>query len=355
MSRPGVSGNMENVVAIIPGKATILLHFTNTVLKAVILLGTLGAGAALAAPVTITPGTVWQDTEGHVIQAHGGGIIQVGKTYYWFGEDHSGGWLYKDIPCYSSNDLSHWTFKGYALTHQPSGDLGPNRIVERPKVLYNKHTKTFVMYLHIDDTHYSEAKVGVATSKRVTGPYTYIGSFSPMGRQSRDMSVFQDTDDTQYLVFEDRGEGGGVQIEQLAPDGLTVQKEVAVVGSRGGHEAPAIVKVNGTYFLLGSHLTGWSTNDNEYATAPALSGPWSGFQDVAPKGTHTYDSQTAWILTVHGTKTTSYIYMGDRWKSNDLGDSRYIWLPLTIQGQTMSLAPNVPWTIDTKTGEVGTP
>ena len=48
-----------------------------------------------------------------------------------------------------------------------SGDLGPGRIVERPKIIYNARTKTYVMYMHVDDPKYQEAKVGVATSSTV--------------------------------------------------------------------------------------------------------------------------------------------------------------------------------------------
>ena len=34
-------------------------------------------------------GTIWQDTQGRDIQAHGGCILQYGDTYYWYGE-HKG-------------------------------------------------------------------------------------------------------------------------------------------------------------------------------------------------------------------------------------------------------------------------
>ena len=37
----------------------------------------------------IQPGEVWPDDRGQHIQAHGGGILQMGKVYYWFGEDRS--------------------------------------------------------------------------------------------------------------------------------------------------------------------------------------------------------------------------------------------------------------------------
>lgn len=308
----------------------------------------LAVAAAWAAPQTITPGEVWHDTAGNVIQAHGAGMIQVGKTFYWFGEDKTKGYSFQNVKCYSSTDLAHWTFQSNALTLQAGGDLGPNRVVERPKVIYIRPTRTFVMYLHIDSANYGGAKVGVATSRAVAGPYTYLGSFAPLGHQSRDMTLFQDTDGTNYLVFEDRQRG--VSLARLTPEGYGVEKEVALIPH--AYESPAVVKVAGTYYLLGSRLTGWDTNPNQYATAPSLAGPWSGFKDIAPPLTKTYDSQTAFILPVMGSKTTSYIYLGDRWKSENLTDSRYIWLPLTIKDGTMSVTPDRPWMIDAATGEI---
>ena len=304
--------------------------------------------AARAAPQTVTPGAVWHDTAGRVIQAHGAGMIRVGKTFYWFGEDKTDGSPFQNVTCYASTDLAHWTFQGDALTRQAGGDLGPNRVVERPKVIYIGRTRTFVMYLHIDSPNYGEAKVGVATSRTVTGPYTYLGSFRPLGHQSRDMTLFQDTDGTNYLVFEDRQRG--VSISRLTPEGWGVEKEVALIPH--AYEAPAVVKVAGTYYLLGSHLSGWDTNSNQYATAPAMAGPWSDFKDIAPPATKTYDSQTAYILPVFGSGTTSYLYLGDRWKPRNLSDSRYVWLPLTVGSGAMSLKPDHPWTIDAATGVI---
>lgn len=71
-------------------------------------------------------------------------------------------------------NLVEWTYVGELLSRQSSGDLGPNRVVERPKVLYNEATRKYVMWMHIDDSSYKEAKTGVATSSSVCGKYTYL-------------------------------------------------------------------------------------------------------------------------------------------------------------------------------------
>lgn len=58
------------------------------------------------------------------------------------------------------------------------------------------------MYMHVDSGNYKEAKVGVAASDEVCGKYTYLKSFQPLGKQSRDIGLFQDGDDA-YLLSED--------------------------------------------------------------------------------------------------------------------------------------------------------
>ena len=46
------------------------------------------------------------------------------------------------------------------------------------------------------DNHisYGAAMVGVATAKTPCGPFTYKGSFKPLGADSRDESIFQDSE-----------------------------------------------------------------------------------------------------------------------------------------------------------------
>lgn len=315
---------------------------------AALVLATVLAGppAAHADTVgTFTPGQSWTDTSGATLQLHGLGIIKVGATWYGFGENKTAGSAFQSISCYSSTDLAHWAYQGAALTRQSTGDLGPNRVVERPKVIHNATTGKYVMYLHIDDASYGEAKVGVATGDTPCGAYAYRGSFRPLGYQSRDLGLFQDTDGTGYLLTEDRA--SGLRIDRLSADYLQVASSVALFGS---YEAPAMVRTGGRYYLLGSHLTGWSANDNVYASATSPAGPWSAFRSLAPVGTSTYASQTANIITVQGSAGTTFVYAGDRWISTDLGNSALIWLPLTISGGTMTLGWQNSWSLNVTLG-----
>ena len=306
-----------------------------------------GAGGTVAGTgaVTITPGTVWNDTQGNVIQAHGEGVIEVGGKYYLLGEDKTNGSAFQNVKCYSSTDLKNWTFVSNVLTRQASGDLGPNRIIERPHVIYNGSTSQFVMYMHVDSSDYTDRKAGVATSSTVCGSYTYRGSMKPLGHDSLDDTLFQDGT-AGYFISEDRT-SAKLQIYRLSDDYLTVSTLAATLPQ---YESPAVAKVGGTYFLFGSHLTGWSTNDNQYSTASSMTGPWSSWKSFAPSGTNTCNSQTAFILPVVGSITTTYVLLADRWNSGTLADSRYIWLPLTISGTTVSTTCATSWKIDTSTG-----
>ncbi|HEY5915654.1 MAG TPA: family 43 glycosylhydrolase [Verrucomicrobiae bacterium] len=303
---------------------------------------------APAAPQTFKPGEVWLDDRGQHIQAHGGGILKLGRTYYWFGEDRAQGLdrTKRYVSCYSSTNLAQWTFRNQVIKLADPENFGRRWVLERPKVFYNPKTSTFVMYMHID-LNYQLARVGVATCATVDGDYKYLKSFRPLGHESRDIGQFVDDDGTAYLIFEDRP--FGFRIARLSDDYLNVEKEVCLIAAH--MEGGALVHYRGLYYAIGSALTGWDPNPNKYATATKLEGPWSEFKDIAPPGTKTYGSQSTMMLKVAGTKTTTVIFMGDIWKPRTQWDSRYLWMPLEIGGGKLWLPEPKEWTLDIETGE----
>jgi hypothetical protein len=305
-------------------------------------------------PQPIDPGEIWPDDRGKHIQAHGGGIIKVGDTWYWFGEDYS-----KSNPpgipvvaCYASKDLAHWQFRNQVEKADDPAKLGPGWILERPKVFYNASTNKFVMYAHIDDENYRYAHVAVFTCDTIDGDYQYLKDFRPLDRVSRDIGQFIDDDGSAYLIFESRPTKGFF-IAKLSDDYLSVEKKIAFI--QAPLEGGALVHYNGLYYVVGSHMTGWASNPNVYATATSLEGPWSEFKDIAPPETKTYGSQSTFLLKIVGSKTTSVIFMGDWWVHADhplnLADARYIWMPLEIGDGKLWLPEPKEWTIDTRTGE----
>jgi hypothetical protein len=307
---------------------------------------------APAAPALIKPGQLWPDASGKHIQAHGGGVIKLGDTYYWFGEDRSrdNDPTLRYVACYSSKNLADWTFRNKVVKLADPENLGPGWALERPKVYYNAKTNKYVMYAHLDggEGGYKFARVAVFTCNTIDGNYQYLRSFRPLGQESRDIGQFIDDDGAAYLIFESRPTKGFF-IAQLSPDYLDVPKSVAFI--KQPLEGGALVHYNGLYYFVGSHLSGWHPNPNIYATAPRIEGPWSDFKNIAPPQTNTYGSQSTMLLKVAGSKTTTVIFMGDQWEPQTQWDSRYLWMPLQIGNGNLQLPPPRNWTIDVATGE----
>jgi hypothetical protein len=291
----------------------------------------------------IEPGTTFTDDRGRVAQLHGIGVLRIGDRYVAWGEDKAAGGTYSAVACYSSPDLATWRYEGDALG-LGDGDLAPGRVVERPKVL-QRSDGAFVMFLHIDSADYADARVGFAIADDPAGPYRYVGSERPLGNLSRDIGVYQE-DGAGYLLSEDRDHG--LHIYRLADDYLSVAELVATTlkddGSHG-YESPALVRHDGLYYLFGSDLTGWSTNDNKVATAESLSGPWSPWSDIAPPGSATFDSQVSTIVPVSTVAGERHVYVGDRWNRHDLERSAAVWLPARIGGGEATLEWRESWTL----------
>ncbi|MFF4500894.1 RICIN domain-containing protein [Streptomyces sp. NPDC001401] len=312
------------------------------------------AGPAQAAAQTVSNGIQFTDTSGNAVHAHGGGVIKVGSYYYWFGEDRNSDNTFKYVDAYRSTDLKNSEFRNHVLTQSSASELS-TAYIERPKVIYNASTGKFVMWMHKENgVDYSQARAAVAVSDTVDGNYTYQGSFQPLGQyMSRDITTFVDTDGTAYMVSA-ANENYDLHIYRLTADYTGIDSLVANPWPGGHREAPALFKRGGVYFMLTSAATGWNPNQQQYATATSLSGPWTSMTNIGDSTA--YGSQTAYVLPVQGTSGTSYLYLGDRWGNSfggTVNDSRYVWLPLTFPSSTsmsMSWYPEV--TVDTAAGTV---
>ncbi|GGJ22471.1 glycoside hydrolase family protein [Paenarthrobacter histidinolovorans] len=287
------------------------------------------------------------DQHGQIAQLHGVGVLFHEGRYYAWGEEKSEGPFFSSIECYSTQNFAVWRSEGTSLGREDAGDLGPDRVVERPKVLFNSATGYFVMFLHIDSPDYAEAKLGFARSRSLVGPYEYMGSSRPLGNSSRDIGVFQEPSGLGVLMSEDRK--NGLHLYRLAPDYLSVESILSTTlkndGSHG-YESPALVCVDSLYYLFGSDLTGWNMNDNKYATATSLAGPWSEWCDFAPAGSRTHESQVSTVVPIHASDDVSHVYIGDRWNQHDLYNSLSVILPISIGGGRVSLSWRDEWWLD---------
>lgn len=296
----------------------------------------------------IYSGIPWFDDRGQVVSAHGACIVKEGRRYYLFGEKHSDtSNAFAGFNCYSSSDLYHWKFERVALPVQASGKLGPNRVGERPKVMKCPKTGEYIMYMHADTLGYKDQFVGYASSKTISGPYTFHGPLLFDGKPIRkwDMGTFQDQDGAGYVLIH------GGEIYRLSDDYKSISEQVNITMT-SGFESPALFRKDSLYYFLGSHLTSWERNDNYYYTATSLKGPWTKRGLLAPEGTLTWNSQTTFVLPITGTKNTTWMFMGDRWSfPKQASAATYVWQPLTVSGESIFIPKyQEAWYINTSSG-----
>lgn len=312
------------------------------------------AGPAAAAPVTFTNGVQFTDPAGKVVRGHDGGMIKVGRYYYWFGVNPYASNRFRYIAVYRSTNLRTWQFRRHVLTE---GSVPGVENLQRPKVIYNARTRQYVLFMRKENhpAPLKENQVAIATSPTVDGPYTYRGHFRPLGERSFDVSVFQDDDRnrTAYLISTTGTRQQHLTIYRLTPDYLSVAAREHVLRNVT-REAQTMFKRNGVYFLVTSGVTGWQPNQAKYSTATSIKGPWSAMANLGDS--ITYGSQPTYVLPVQGSATTSYLYLGDRhgnaWKGN-LNDSEHVWLPLRFPtGRTLTMRWYPRVSIDTATGVV---
>jgi len=302
---------------------------------------------------SIKSGEQWLDTDGNLIQAHGGGILFDKGVYYWYGAnmdietiiipDEVHDMARTDVigvSCYSSTDLMNWKNEGIVLSavvDDAEHDLHPSKVLERPKVVYNERTKQYVMWMHIDHADYSYSCAGVAISDHPTGPFQYLRSFRPHDAMLRDMTLFQDDDGKAYLYYSSENNStlyiSLLDEEYLQPAGPFTRNFIDKY-----REAPAVFKHKSKYYMISSGCTWWDPNEAEYAVADTPLGPWEvkGNPCIGKDADKTFYAQSTHVLPVNGSSNT-FIFMADRWKEEDLGDSRYIWLPFTIEDNEVQI------------------
>jgi hypothetical protein len=131
----------------------IKINWMNRLIVVAVVWSGVSAGVSAADKVdSFEPGKLWLDDQEVPINAHGGGVLVYGDSYYWFGEHkiagRAGNQAQVGVHVYSSKDLYHWKDEGIALkvSNNPKSDITKGCILERPKVIFNAKTKKFVMW-----------------------------------------------------------------------------------------------------------------------------------------------------------------------------------------------------------------
>jgi hypothetical protein len=273
--------------------------------------------------------------------------------------------------------LYNWKDDGIALpvSNDPSSDIVKGSVIERPKVVYNKQTKKFVMWFHLElkGKSYSAARAGVAVADKVTGPYIFIKSYRPNagimpiytadvpdsekldcktpknksdgffcrdfagGQMARDMTVYVDDDHKAYHIFSSE-ENFTLHLAELTPDYLGHTGKFMRIYIGQQTEAPAVFKRNGTYYMIGSGCTGWAPNPARWFTSKSIWGPWTfmGNPCVGDGADKTFGGQSTFVLPVPN-KKDEFIFIADSWRPKNAIDGRYLWLPIQFEGDRIKV------------------
>lgn len=340
-------------------------------------------------------GELWLDNQGTHINAHGGGVLSFKGKYYWFGEHKiegkKGNQAHIGVGVYSSQDLYNWKNEGIALKvlDGTGYDIEKGCILERPKVIYNKKNKEFVMWFHLElkSQGYKAARTAVAVSDHVTGPYKYLRSYRPnagiwplnypknlrninfeedikawsekdrqqvrsgkylhrdftRGQMSRDMTLYVDDDGKAYHIHSSE-ENQTLHISELSEDYTSFTDRYIRVFPGESNEAPSICKRNDKYYMITSGCTGWKPNPGRSSVADSIMGVWKSLGNpfIGRDANTSYYSQSTNIIKVND-ESDKYIYMGDRWRPENAIDGRYIWLPINFENDSIKVKWHDTW------------
>jgi hypothetical protein len=314
--------------------------------------------SSLAGAQTIQNNVFWKDTDGNPIFSQGGGAIQVGDTWYWYGAKYSGAVTYYNNPtqkvdgtgflavtCYSSKDLAHWKFEGDVFTGRFGwfGRLG---------VVYHAATKKYVLNAQAGGTN----QVLFATSDSPTGKFTQYGSLqTPPGVANGgtgDQTVFQDDDGKAYIICSSRNGRSNWYVIPLRESDYLGMEQAVRIGGGEGREGNCMFKYRGRYYFVSSLLYGWNTSPAYYISATNILGPY-GAEKVMVNSEKDYChvTQTGFFITVKGAEDTTVIFAGDRWAGfagNGIGFNQ--WTPVSFEGTDAVFNSLSQWSIDAVKG-----
>ena len=282
---------------------------------------------------SIRPGQTWLDTKGERIQAHGGSLMFIDGTYYWYGEnkektDPAQKIWHWGVRCYASTDLYNWEDQGLIIPPEPedmTSPLHPTAQMDRPHIIYNKATGKFVCWLKIMNNDGTQAST-VLTADNILGPYTRVRTgLRPLNMSAGDFDLVVADDGKAYYYFE------RVHTETICAD-LT-EDYTDVTGYYSTHfprkyppfvrEATAHFLRHGRHYLVTSGTTGYLPNPSEVAVADTWHGPYQVLGNPHPGDTSntSYHSQISSVFKVPGKKDL-YIACADRWLPGSM-DQQY--------------------------------
>jgi len=286
------------------------------------------------------------DSVAAAIDAHDGEIAYFNGVFYLYGTSYGCGYVWgsKGSPfcgfkAYSSTDLVNWTDRGYLFNAQTpiwqSRCNGSTYGCYRPHVVYNQNSGLYILWINVYD---NQVGYRVFTNTTPVGPFVETAvptladsTNAPVGGLNNgDHDLFVDDDGTAYLAYTDWRSGGSIMIEKLNADYTSGTGQFVQV-TPGSTEAPALMKRNGTYYVLYSdpncgYCAGTGTS---YRTAASPLGPWSSGIKISG---NSCGGQPSFVSTIKLNSQVIFLYGSDLWNNGNNNEAlaNFYWAPLAF-------------------------
>ena len=80
--------------------------------------------------------------------------------------------------------------------------------------------------------------------------------------------------------------------------------------------------------MFSSACSGWAPNQCKVSVSTRLDAGWSPLENIGDD--KAFRTQIAAVLEIRGTRQTTYLYVGDRWKDPTLAETKTILFPITF-------------------------
>lgn len=205
-------------------------------------------------------------------------MVHEGKLYLYTSHDEdmtvSNFYTMNDWHLYSTEDMVNWTDLGTpasldTFSWSTDNAWAPQGIFRNDK---------YYLYLPINNN--TGARIGVAVSDTVAGPFT-----DPLGKElaasgsgNIDPTVFIDDDGQAYMYWGN----GTLRYVRLNSDMMSYSGSITNVSLPGFTEGPWFYKREGLYYLIYAATSG--TEKITYATSNSPTGPWNVRGDIMGPG-----------------------------------------------------------------------
>lgn len=326
-------------------------------------------------PFSFVPAQNVFDTSGALVEAHSGGLIQVGSFIYWVGFPMTGITignffpanginLYRCTSNQSSVDyLYKWEFVAQILAAPIRTGVTPWGLCTRPHIVFNANNNTFCLAAHANSNGFTTGACVLASSSNIESGWSWVNqNFDPSGNGFADCYFYTNAANTlAYLVYAGTDSGTGVNkgifITKMDSTFVTSAVSTNTVTASGMREAPILFDNGTNLFLITSEQDAWPAAgdaDERYCTVagldpiaptwPSLTSGGTVFPTSPPRNGF-LPAQGTFVFKPVG--KSQYIFGSDMWFVDGFNgtSSRQAWSPLTVGASVITATQPASWAI----------